>query len=271
MRMSLLDLENYFHEFVLEEVRLMDFQMLDEETFWKVHRLIQRCSSVVDEKMRLSLCLGGRIDSTYFAEPSEIGSFLKVNELDQKFLALRRQLSFDKERGPALPVVVEGNTITEVFWDELAQQIHRKSIRFFYKNTIAFQTDLDLRLVSPFSVMGEGIVQYDPLRASAVFPVEKMQIHSAQNWLEVWEGKTLFLVLTSSKGCVYAIGMKEGHIITPPEEYFYRWDGYQRSRTEITDIQLKSILQQVERDKHSWKVKREENYLLKICDALKMK
>jgi hypothetical protein len=264
---------------LLKILPVLDLKVLDLETLGEIRELIYLLqpkggSELLHAKWR-SVALGGRIPPEIFLNKDlKVLKFIESNQLEKKFLALGVQLSFDDEKGIAIPIEIEPYVYQEIYWSDLSEVVVKSGgYRFYFRGLLVFQTDGSYRFIETFSPLLKGVAYYDPINSATVAPVDRRDPSkwNRKNYLEIWtwgskkEGYTI--LLKDEKGYIYSAGVVKGKISTPDPNFFEEKEHVEKFVMEISHEQLRELVQQISDDKFYRQIKRSKGHLIDCIDA----
>jgi hypothetical protein len=270
---------------LLEILPVIDLKIICLETLREIREVIQilgqNISQIKDQTGILqakwiSVALGGRIPPEIFLDKElKVLKFIKANQLEKKFLALGVQLSFDNEKGIAIPVEIEPYVYQEVYWSDLSEFILKSGYRFYFKGLLVFQTDENYRLIETYSPLLKGVAYYDPVNSPTVASVDRRDPSEwdYKNYLEIWvwsgKEKGYTILVKDEKGYIYSIGILKGKISTPDPRFFEEsfFQNIEKYQIEITYRELKELIEQISKDKFYRQIKRSASHLIDCIDS----
>jgi hypothetical protein len=268
-----------FADYLLEHVGPLDYKALPEEHFYKIRVLVELLEKVVEDRKKkapsgvyketrqkiLALRLGGKIQYQEIKDINrELYAFIKVNQLEVKFFALGIQLN----KNLAIPFeedqVVLWTDMTKVLLTDRSGRDY--GYRFFYEDRVMMETDLKFLLTEEFSVVGDGIAFYHPLRS---VPMKPILVRNPDEWgrknrVEIILQKrksTFYFLLRREDGAIYAIGLDKGKIAEPVFSYFLTYKC--KYLIEITAEEFENVFIRLENDRY-YKIGFTEKKLLEI-------
>jgi hypothetical protein len=259
------------------DLKAIDLKSLKEiqEVLFLLEKEIPKESEILRAKW-LSLSLGGRIPFEIFLKSDlTVLKFIQANRLEKKFLPLGIQLSFDEEKGIAIPIEIEPYVYQEVYWSDLKEvPVKKVGYRYYFQGILVFQTDKAYKLSSTFSPLLKGIAYYDPINSATVAPVDRRDPSewSRKNYVEIWiwsrkeAGYTL--LFKEEKGYIYSAGVVKGKISTPDLKYFEEpcLPNVQKYSIEVSYTDLRKMIEQISDDKFYRKTKRGKGHLIDVLN-----
>ncbi len=255
-----------FTDYLIHAVALLDYKELPADHFYKIRVLVDLLEKVVRKRKKLAvkglykeielkilaLRLGGKVGYQEIREmDKELYTFIKSNQLELKFFALGIQLGKDF----AIPF----RENQAVLWADLTKVLltdrsgRDYGYRFFYEEKLMMETDLKFLMTEEFSVLGDGIGFYHPLRT---IPIAPIAIRNS----EEWGGRNLFeivvqkrrkgfyFVLKHREGAIYSIGLNRGRIVSPVDSYFLLYSC--KYTIEISDKEFVDLFKRFENDRY---------------------
>lgn len=292
-------------EFILRKIQELSLDKVSWDTFDVISRVVddcylyvkkisQYCQCIEERKKQLqavplSMKLGGKIPVSYLLDGKneKFVTFIQKNHLQHSLFALRLFLPFDKEKGPSIPVAIEGNT-TWVPWKEIREEKSAEGeIDFYWNDLLLFQADSQYILSHSFNCLYKGIMKYSIYKEGKFIPFDRQDPSRWDNKhiLEIWtvsQNKSkpsmffsthAFMILKDSEGNLYSVGQDSvlhlpnkinlwevlstkpalGLLPTPDLYVVYPKNvrQFRKSSFEITREQLDKIIKIVEEDQRN--------------------